>query len=355
MDTRTSSSPRTQAMSLALKIALPLLLVGLVVGLLVSIFQAVTQIQEQTLTFIPKIVAMAVVLVVGGPWMLDQLLDYTTELCDVDPRRWSGVTQVTAPRSCIAEFGEQQVARVLPRARAHLAAVRAGAAVLAQDGPARACAASSPSALAIGLSPVVDRTAQPSRPTCWRSRRCVVKELLVGARSPSPRPRSSPRCRVAGSFLDTSIGFSYGGLVDPVTGNQSAVLSPALPHGRRRWCSSRSAATPGSSRASRAPTTSSGCSTARRSARWSPAPRTRSPTIFACAIEVAGPVLLALILTDAAFGVVSRVVPQLNVFAVGFPAKVDRRPAARRRLAAVRRRLDLATSCRPTSAPPSRR
>jgi flagellar biosynthetic protein FliR len=45
-------------------------------------------------------------------------------------------------------------------------------------------------------------------------------------------------------------------------------------------------------------------------------------SIFISAIEVAGPVLLALILTDAAFGVVSRVVPQLNVFAVGFPAKV---------------------------------
>jgi flagellar biosynthesis protein FliR len=45
-------------------------------------------------------------------------------------------------------------------------------------------------------------------------------------------------------------------------------------------------------------------------------------SIFLAAIQVAGPILLALILTDAAFGVVSRVVPQLNVFAVGFPAKV---------------------------------
>ncbi|WP_372790564.1 flagellar biosynthesis protein FliQ [Paraconexibacter sp.] len=70
----------TQAMELALKIALPLLLVGLAVGLLVSVFQAVTQIQEQTLSFIPKILAIAVVLVVGGPWMLGELLTYTTDL-----------------------------------------------------------------------------------------------------------------------------------------------------------------------------------------------------------------------------------------------------------------------------------
>jgi len=70
----------TQAMSLALKISLPLLGVGLVVGVLISIIQAVTSIQEQTLAFIPKVVAMAVVLVVGGPWMLNQLLSYTAEL-----------------------------------------------------------------------------------------------------------------------------------------------------------------------------------------------------------------------------------------------------------------------------------
>ncbi len=69
-----------QALELSLKIALPLLLAGLLVGLVVSVFQAVTQIQEQTLSFIPKILAIAAVLVVGGPWMLNQLLVYTTEL-----------------------------------------------------------------------------------------------------------------------------------------------------------------------------------------------------------------------------------------------------------------------------------
>ena len=67
-------------MALAMKIALPILLVGLVLGLMVSIFQAVTQIQEQTLSFIPKIVGLGVVLVVLGPWMLGQLLTWTAEL-----------------------------------------------------------------------------------------------------------------------------------------------------------------------------------------------------------------------------------------------------------------------------------
>jgi flagellar biosynthetic protein FliQ len=68
------------ALELTLKISLPLLLVGLVIGLLISVFQAITQIQEQSLAFIPKILAVAVVLVVAGPWMLDQLLVYAHDL-----------------------------------------------------------------------------------------------------------------------------------------------------------------------------------------------------------------------------------------------------------------------------------
>ena len=77
----------TQALELALRVGLPLLVVGLVVGLAVSVFQAVTQIQEQTLSFIPKILALAGVLLVLGPWMLNQLLSYTTDL-------WASIPQL---------------------------------------------------------------------------------------------------------------------------------------------------------------------------------------------------------------------------------------------------------------------
>jgi flagellar biosynthetic protein FliQ len=61
-------------------LAAPLLIASLVVGLLVSIFQAVTQINEATLTFIPKMIAIAVVLVVLAPWMTQMITSYTTEL-----------------------------------------------------------------------------------------------------------------------------------------------------------------------------------------------------------------------------------------------------------------------------------
>ena len=75
----------SQAMSLALKIAGPLLLVALVLGVLVSVFQAVTQIQEQSLSLIPKIVGVAVVIVLLGPWMLGQLVAYTSALYTAIP------------------------------------------------------------------------------------------------------------------------------------------------------------------------------------------------------------------------------------------------------------------------------
>jgi flagellar biosynthesis protein FliQ len=84
MDQDAVISLANAALELSLMIALPLLLAGLVIGLVVSIFQAVTQIQEQTLVFIPKILGTALVLIIGGPWMLNRMLAYATEL-------WSGI------------------------------------------------------------------------------------------------------------------------------------------------------------------------------------------------------------------------------------------------------------------------
>jgi flagellar biosynthesis protein FliQ len=72
-------------MGVALKVAVPMLLAALIVGLAVSIFQAVTQIQEQTLSFIPKVAALVVVIVVAGPWMLGQIVTYTQSLYEQIP------------------------------------------------------------------------------------------------------------------------------------------------------------------------------------------------------------------------------------------------------------------------------
>ncbi|UQY42759.1 flagellar biosynthesis protein FliQ [Erwinia sp. PK3-005] len=68
------------AMKIALMVAAPLLLAALVSGLIISLLQAATQINEQTLSFIPKILAVAATVVVAGPWMLNLLLDYIRTL-----------------------------------------------------------------------------------------------------------------------------------------------------------------------------------------------------------------------------------------------------------------------------------
>lgn len=69
-----------QAMKVALAMAGPLLLVTLVVGLVISVFQAATQINEMTLSFIPKIIAMVVALVLAGPWLISVMVDYMRQL-----------------------------------------------------------------------------------------------------------------------------------------------------------------------------------------------------------------------------------------------------------------------------------
>ncbi len=70
----------TEAMKIAIAVAAPLLLVALVTGLMISILQAATQINEMTLSFIPKIIAVFVAIMVAGPWMLNLLLDYMRNL-----------------------------------------------------------------------------------------------------------------------------------------------------------------------------------------------------------------------------------------------------------------------------------
>ena len=74
-----------KAMEVTLMVSAPLLLAALVTGLLVSIFQAATQINEMTLSFIPKLVVLFAMLVLAGPWMLSVLLDYMRQVLEGVP------------------------------------------------------------------------------------------------------------------------------------------------------------------------------------------------------------------------------------------------------------------------------
>jgi flagellar biosynthetic protein FliQ len=74
-----------RALEMTVLLAAPLLLVALSIGLLVGIFQAATQINEMTLSFIPKLIGMATAIVIAGPWMLKQLVNYTRMLIESIP------------------------------------------------------------------------------------------------------------------------------------------------------------------------------------------------------------------------------------------------------------------------------
>jgi len=85
MNPETVMTVGSRALEITLMLAAPLLLVALVTGLIVGAFQAATQINEMTLSFIPKLIAMAITLVVAGPWMLKVLVSYTRELFESIP------------------------------------------------------------------------------------------------------------------------------------------------------------------------------------------------------------------------------------------------------------------------------
>jgi flagellar biosynthesis protein FliR len=174
-------------------------------------------------------------------------------------------------------------------------------------------------ALAVGIAPIA-LAGQDVPIEVGSLVELMLKEILVGLAYAFALGALFAAVSTAGSFLDTLIGFSYGALVDPVTGNQSAVLTQAyilvgilvlIAIGGDQLMIkglARSYDLVPLLDSPSLPAIASGAQSA-------------FAQVFLSAIELAAPVVLAIIITDAAFGMVSRVVPQLNVFAVGFPAK----------------------------------
>lgn len=175
-------------------------------------------------------------------------------------------------------------------------------------------------AIAIGLTPVALHGQQvPSAPVALVE--LTIEGLLVGLGFAFALSLLMAAVESAGSMIDVVAGFSYGELVNPLSGEPSAIMSRFyalvgtlvfLVIGGDGW-------------------TLRGLARTFQLVPLTDAPRAASlvggaeqafSTVFVAALEVAAPVLIALLVTDVAFGVVSRVVPQLNVFAVGFPTKV---------------------------------
>ena len=85
MNAATTVQIVTHALYMVLLLSMPMLLVALVVGVAISLLQAVTQIQEMTLTFVPKIIAVFVTMVVAAPWMIEKLVTFTRHLIESIP------------------------------------------------------------------------------------------------------------------------------------------------------------------------------------------------------------------------------------------------------------------------------
>jgi len=75
----------TQMMKIAMILSFPVLLVSMIVGLTISIFQATTQINEMTLSFVPKLIAVAIVMILTAPWSMNMLIDFTTRILKMIP------------------------------------------------------------------------------------------------------------------------------------------------------------------------------------------------------------------------------------------------------------------------------
>ena len=80
MDTTTVTGVLREAVSVALKLGGPMLILSMLVGVMIAIFQAVTQIHEQTISFMLKLIVVILILLIGGSWMLTTLEDYTKEI-----------------------------------------------------------------------------------------------------------------------------------------------------------------------------------------------------------------------------------------------------------------------------------
>ncbi len=222
----------------------------------------------------------------------------------------------------IAQFGEQQVigfflvlARISPL---FLVAPLFSSKMI----PARARSVIAVG-LAIGIAPIAAGAGggEELAADVWTLGGLVVKELLVGLGFAFTLAALFAAVQVAGSLLDVLIGFSFGALVDPVTGTNGGVLNQLyalvgvmifVVIDGDAWVIQGLARSYEAVPLASAPDIGTLVEGAQMA----------FSGIFGAAIQICAPVLLAVVLTDVAFGLISKVMPQLNVFAVGFPAKV---------------------------------
>ena len=308
-------------MIVSLKLALPTLVAGLGVGLVISVLQAVTQIQEMTLTFVPKVVAVAVIMLVAGPWMLNTLLTFTESVYDQIPNMTAIAAVGDAAVEILTSFaavGAPAFALTLARVSRRVPDV-AGVLVAADPGAREAAGRARRH---VRRDAARGAAADRFPTNIAEVAVLAVKEVLVGAALGLLGRRSCSRpCAFAGGLIDLTVGFAFANVVDPVQNAQISVMGQFY----SLLASAVFVAIGGPDMVIAGLIKSFEVVPVTEMPSWpslSGAIVNSIGGLFAVGLQVAAPVLVTLLVTDAAVGFLARIAPQMNIFGIELPGKI---------------------------------
>lgn len=297
----------TEAMKVALALAAPLLLVALVTGLIISILQAATQINEMTLSFIPKIIAVFIAIIIAGPWMLNLLLDYVRT--SVYHRVARTMMQVTSDQwlSWLSLYF-WPLLRVL--------ALISTAPILSER--------SVPKRVKLGLAMMITFAIAPSLPAndvpvfsffaLW----LAVQQILIGIALGFTMQFAFAAVRTAGEIIGLQMGLSFATFVDPGSHLNMPVLARImdmlalllfLTFNGHLWLISLLVDTFHTLPIGSEPLNSNAFLALTKA----------GSLIFLNGLMLALPLITLLLTLNLALGLLNRMAPQLSIFVIGFP------------------------------------
>ena len=307
-----------QGLTMLLTVAAPMLLTVLVVGLVVSIFQAATQINEATLSFVPKILAAVAVMAIAGPWMLSTLVEYHPAHAAGDSRR-PRLTRAACRRHRLAmiTFTEAQLTGwVIPLLWPFLRVLALAVPVLGQRNV--------PTRVRIGLAGFIAgiRVSLPPMPVVPldspEALAIVAQQVMIGLTLGFATRLVFAAVELGGELIGLQMGLNFAGFFDPMSASQGTASARFL-----------------GTMASFLFIVINGhlflIAAVVQSFHSFPAgpevlgflrvlePQTWATELFRLGLTIALPIVGMLLFVNLVLGMISRVAPQVNVFAIGFP------------------------------------
>ncbi len=301
----------TEAMKVALALAAPLLLVALVTGLIISILQAATQINEMTLSFIPKIIAVFIAIIIAGPWMLNLLLDYVRTL-------FTNLPYIRVARTMMQVTSDQWLSWLnlyfWPLLR--VLALISTAPILSER--------SVPKRVKLGLAMMITFAIAPSLPAndvpvfsffaLW----LAVQQILIGIALGFTMQFAFAAVRTAGEIIGLQMGLSFATFVDPASHLNMPVLARImdmlalllfLTFNGHLWLISLLVDTFHTLPIGGEPLNSNAFLALTKA----------GSLIFLNGLMLALPLITLLLTLNLALGLLNRMAPQLSIFVIGFP------------------------------------